>query len=854
MSLTITALVIGGNTEYLEETLFGLLGQSRKPDRIIIGCTNDEEEQIAANQELALVSIQGSFPEKLATLAAAVDKPDWYWIIFADSCPDPMALERLAKTAETSPSASAIAPKLLDWEQPNNFVSFGKTITQAGESFELVDTEIDQGQHDLLRDVLASDFAGLLVQQQALRDFENSSAPMAARSTVFGISQWLSGKRVTVEPKAKVRLSKTHGIDGDKNGFGHYFARRYADYHLSLITSPRLVAFFIWLFMPLTTLIRSLWLVGSRRVRFFIPELVSGIFAFVSVASHLKGASELRKLGKLQQISPLRADRAQIRDRARRRFSELPPAEHRPSLLGGPWAWLLPLLVILNYRLFPSSEAVIGGNLLPLNSNWFEFVATGWGQTDGFPTDTIIFPIAVISLFSFWAPSVAIGWFIFIAPALAFAGSWLALSRLTDNRLLVTLLSLGYALSPVFSAQLLEPDIGSLISYALLGWLMHGLAMVLQSSVSSRAWRWTAWSAFLLAMIGASYPALILVLVPVIFLMGITNLRRIGFLAFVPVVVFVVVWPQLMHWIANPLGLFAPMGAEFGYSNDWKFDYLLVIPLAAIFVVALVSFFIAPKLLSLLLLIAASLSVVAFAVLEHIQFVSTPGFSETASANGFPLLALALFALLSVIVVNKKRVMSITGGLIAIFVAVAGGYTQLTTEVGYQWSEYRQVPAIVEVESQRFELNTLIISESADVVYLRSGNGENLGEQSVLSRLFAETDSSEEEAVARLSASLIASNSVGIQDLMNQLSVAFVQLQGNNPEVASQLSRLPELSFAGQTADGSLWRVDGTELEDKRIQIRPEQLLPWLFIFGSIVIAIPTPASIRGRARIRSAR
>lgn len=854
MSLTITALVIGGNTEYLEETLFGLMGQSRKPDHIIVGCANSDEAEIASKQDLPLVSIEGTFQEKLATLSAAVDKPDWYWVIFADSCPDPTALERLALTAETSPSASAIAPKLLDWEHPDKFVSFGKTITPAGESFELVDSEIDQGQHDLLRDVLASDFAGLLVQQQASRDFEKSSSPMAARSTIFGISQWLAGKRVTLEPKAKVRLSKTHGIDGEQNRLGDYFARRFADYHLSLITLPRFFGFFLWLVIPITSLIRSLWLVGSRRVRFFIPELASGIFAFVSVANHLKGSSELRKIGKLQQISQLKADRAQIRDRSRRSFSELPPTEYRPSLLSGPWAWLLPLLVILNYRLFPSSEAVIGGNLIPLNSNWFELVSAGWRSIDGFPTDSMIFPIAVISLFSIWAPSAAIGWFVFIAPALAFAGTWLALSRLTENRLLVTLLSLGYALSPIFSAELLEPDIGSLISYALLGWLVHALVMVLQSSVSSRAWRWTAWSAFLLAMIGASYPALILVLVPVIFLMGIANLRRVGFLAFVPVVVFVVIWPQLIHWILNPLAIFAPMGAEFGYSNNWEFDYLSVLPLAAIFVLALTSFFITPKLLSLLLLIAASSSVVAFAALEHIRFVPTPGFSEASSANGFPLLALALIALLSIIAINKKRFMAITGGVVSLLVATTGGYTQLTTEVGYQWSEYRQVPAIVEVESQRFDLNTLMISESADVVYLRLGNGEKLGEQSVLSGLFAETDSSKEEAIARLSASLIASNSVGIQELMNQLSVAFVQLEGNNPEIASQLSRLPELSFAGQTTEGSLWRADGTELKDKRIQIRPEQLLPWLFIFGAILIALPTPASIRGRVRIRSSR
>ena len=854
MSLTITALVIGGNTEYLEETLFGLMGQSRRPDRIIVGCANSDEEEIASKQELPLVSIEGNFQEKLATLIAAVDKTDWYWVIFADSCPDPTALERLALTAETSPSASAIAPKLLDWEHPDTFISFGKTITQVGESFELVDSEIDQGQHDLSRDVLASDFAGLLVQQQALRDFENSSAPMAARSTIFGISQWLAGKRVTLEPKAKVRISKTHGIDGTHNRLGNHFAKRFADYHLSLITLPRFFGFFLWLVIPLTSLIRSLWLVGSRRVRFFIPELASGIFAFVSVGNHLKGSSELRKIGKLQQISQLKADRAKIRDRSRRSFSELPPSEYRPSLLSGPWAWLLPLLVILNYRLFPSSEAVLGGNLLPLNSNWFELVSAGWRSIDGFPTDSVIFPIAVISLFSFWAPSAAIGWFVFIAPALAFAGTWLALSRLTENRLLVTLLSLGYALSPVFSAQLLEPDIGSLISFVLLGWLVHGLLMVLQSSVSSRAWRWTAWSAFLLAMIGASYPALILVLVPVVFLMGIANLRRVGFLAFVPVVVFVVIWPQLIHWILNPLAIFAPMGAEFGYSNDWEFDYLLAIPLAAIFAVALIAFFIMPKFLSLLLLFAASLSVLAFAALEHIQFVPTPGFSEASSANGFPFLALGLIALLSIIAMNKKRSLIITGGVVSLLVAITGGYTQLTTEVGYQWGEYRQVPAIVEVESQRFELNTLMISNTGDVVYLRLGNGENLGEQSMLANLFGASDIAKDQAIARLSASLIASNSVGIQELMDQLSVAFVQLEGDNPEVASQLSRLPELSFAGQTTEGSLWRVDGTQLADKRIQIRPEQLLPWLFIFGSILIALPTPASIRGRARIRSPR
>jgi len=185
--------------------------------------------------------------------------------------------------------------------------------------------------------------------------------------------------------------------------------------------------------------------------------------------------------------------------------------------------------------------------------------------------------------------------------------------------------------------------------------------------------------------------------------------------------------------------------------------------------------------------------------------------------------------------------------------AGVGAYSQLTMTQSFAWGEYRQVPAIVEVESQRFELNTLMISESAEEVWLRSGNGENLGESSMLAKLYAAEQESSER-VAALSASLIASNSEGIQSLMDELDIAFVQLQGENPQVASQLSRLPELTFAGQTQGGTLWRADGTELDNKRLQVSLSQFIPWAALLITILIAVPTPASIRGRARIRGIR
>ncbi|HEY7796628.1 MAG TPA: hypothetical protein VIB61_02525, partial [Microbacteriaceae bacterium] len=605
----------------------------------------------------------------------------------------------MALTAETSPSASVVSPKLVDWNHPDKFISFGKTITQLGESFELVDFEIDQGQHDLLRDVLASDFAGSLIQQSAFDDFQIASSPMAARSTVFGIRQWLAGKRVLLEAKAKVRIAQNHGFDGDKNFFGPHFSKRFADYHLSLITLPRVLAFLVWLLIPITSLIRSFWLIGSRRVNFFFPELMAGIGAFTSVPNHLKGATELRKRGKLRVIRELRADRAQISDRSRRRYSELPPAQYRPGLLSGPWAWLIPALVILNYRLFPSAEAVVGGNLLPLTANWFELASNGWRLIDGFPTDSLVFPISVIALFSFWAPSSAVAWFVFIAPALAFAGSWLALSRLTENRLLVTVLSLGFAVSPVYAVEITEPNISSIISFAVLGWLVHALIMIIQSSVSSRAWRWTAWSSFLMAMVASSSPQLLPILLVAVFMLGIGNLKRAGFLVFVPVLTLILIWPQLIHWASNPLTIFAPQGYEFDYSNNWQLDLLLLIPLVAMFLVASVAFFIKPSAITMLLAFAAALSAWGFAAIEHIEFLRTPGFSESASANGIPLLLLGYLALLVIITLSQKRFVSIAASLVSLSIIAIGGYSQITTESGYSWVEYRQVPAIVEVES-----------------------------------------------------------------------------------------------------------------------------------------------------------
>ena len=99
----------------------------------------------------------------------AADGPaEWIWLLHDDCEPDPGALAELLRGAAETPGVAVLGPKVLDWADRRVILEAGLTIDTAGRRISGTEPrEIDQGQHDGDRDVLAVSSAGMLARRDA---------------------------------------------------------------------------------------------------------------------------------------------------------------------------------------------------------------------------------------------------------------------------------------------------------------------------------------------------------------------------------------------------------------------------------------------------------------------------------------------------------------------------------------------------------------------------------------------------------------------------------------------------------------------------------------------------------------
>jgi GT2 family glycosyltransferase len=91
---------------------------------------------------------------------------EWIWLLHDDCEPAPDALEQMLRVASRSRSIAVLGPKLKDFADRRVLREAGVTIDRAGRRFTGVEPgEIDQGQHDGSRAVLAVSSAGMLVRR-----------------------------------------------------------------------------------------------------------------------------------------------------------------------------------------------------------------------------------------------------------------------------------------------------------------------------------------------------------------------------------------------------------------------------------------------------------------------------------------------------------------------------------------------------------------------------------------------------------------------------------------------------------------------------------------------------------------
>ncbi len=94
------------------------------------------------------------------------DRTEWVWLLHDDSEPAPDALEQLLAGTREAPAAAVFGPKIMDWSDRDVLLEAGTTIDRAGRRITGIEPrEVDQGQHDGNRDVLAVSSAGMLARR-----------------------------------------------------------------------------------------------------------------------------------------------------------------------------------------------------------------------------------------------------------------------------------------------------------------------------------------------------------------------------------------------------------------------------------------------------------------------------------------------------------------------------------------------------------------------------------------------------------------------------------------------------------------------------------------------------------------
>ncbi|TVZ07090.1 glycosyltransferase [Trebonia kvetii] len=95
-----------------------------------------------------------------------INRVDWIWLLHDDCEPAPDALERLLRAASRDRSVAVLGPKVLDGQDRRTLREAGISIDRAGRRITGIEPgEIDQGQHDHRKAVLAVGSAGMLVRR-----------------------------------------------------------------------------------------------------------------------------------------------------------------------------------------------------------------------------------------------------------------------------------------------------------------------------------------------------------------------------------------------------------------------------------------------------------------------------------------------------------------------------------------------------------------------------------------------------------------------------------------------------------------------------------------------------------------
>ena len=552
----VAILVTHDATRWLDQTLPAVARQTRRPDAVVVVDTGslDASPRLAAElvptaKVVELGRRVGFGAAVAAGVAAAPVPPDrvgWYWLLHDDCAPEPDALQRLLAAAGT-PDIAVVGAKLVDWFEPRSLLEIGVTTDGAGRRVTGLEAgEMDQGQHDGTRDVLAVSSAAMLVRADvwaALGGFD-PTLPLWRDDVDYGWRVRAAGYRVVVEPAARVRhvqaatngMRRLHAVRGRAPAVD----RRHALYTVAANTTTPLP----WQLLRLVAaaVIRSVLLVVTRRPAAASRELGAAGWLLRRIGTLARARRTRRRrrvsASDLKPLFPPRtagvraavdvvgtwATRGQVDESAPGLLDpeveddDLPPESRLPAFVTEPGVLLAFSLVVITavaVRSLMNGDGVLwGGRLLPAPggaSDLWASVTDSWhryGAGTDAPAPAYLAVLAVAATVLLGKASLAVELLVLAAVPLAGVLAFRAARLVVASPALRAWAGATYALLPVATGAVATGRLDALVVLVALPPLLAGAAGLWRSAT----WRAGLRTGLLLAIVGAFSPLTVLVL------------------------------------------------------------------------------------------------------------------------------------------------------------------------------------------------------------------------------------------------------------------------------------------------------------------------------------------------------
>ncbi|WP_103063626.1 glycosyltransferase [Actinomyces qiguomingii] len=462
----------------------------------------------------------------------------WLWLLHDDSAPEPDCLGRLLAAVHTARSVALAGPKQVDWDRPHELLEVGlRTTASARRANDVVEGEVDQGQHDDRSDMLAVGTAGALINRVIWDQLDGTSPAFPVFDDGLELSRAvrLAGHRVVVVPNAVIRHRRAGYLglrpaqqarDSHRLGRGHrsgssldpapasaiaqpdpdrsFCARRIAQLTAWATFSARpvwvLLAWFV-----LLGLARASWRLLTKTPALARDEMAAALAVARAGATIRRGRKRLAEHQTVRRsvlaelyisaadIRAARRDRRrQERERAAREAarSELELRElavltrrRRVTLAG--ILLVVGALGAVGLSQVLVARAVTGGALPGLGADWRELWDAAWStwaaSGDGYPA-------ALNPLLAALVPPLVVGsWLgidgdalvhimLVLALPLAALGAWYAAGTVTRNNLLRAWAAGVWALAPALLLGVGQGRLTAVIVHLTLPWALTALA------------------------------------------------------------------------------------------------------------------------------------------------------------------------------------------------------------------------------------------------------------------------------------------------------------------------------------------------------------------------------------------